>query len=691
MDKNNNRDIHSNIPTLNDITNTSISVDPLDLSKYNQNNKRRKVSKIPLMSSTTTTIVKNGLDTNNNFKIFYQDSKIQRDKINKLKNDKQDELYYLNKKIWELQAEISSLNLKIELSISKLSDVKLEFKSLESKFINLKKDSHLLLLKEVKSYKSNLMDLFNKKINNISNDYQIKAQKYIDINTSKFNSSKTDLLNHIKILENTLLEYSDDILKNKQNSIKLNFENQISELLINHSKNLNTMNLEMDSTNLSISDLKSKIDNLILKRENENKLKLNNLSVETNILNSQLDDLKQNDTDLNNILKSLNNSKDDECNRLLTLKENCRQFQNDVIQINNDIKQEEQLRRFLHNKLQELKGNIRVFCRIKPELNTDKVFNHKIHSLLESLDLKESLTITEPNSNTNKSPMKKNVPKNYTFSFDKIFDENSTNGDIFEEISQLIQSSIDGFNVCIFTYGQTGSGKTFTMSNKNDGLIPRSMNQLFERIEILKSSLNKNYKLYGQFFEIYHDNLRDLIDSNYSTNQDDIDLTNIINKDLSNIKIINLTSINQINELLNHTNEKRVTAATMANDVSSRSHSIFKIIIANEENVKIGELNLVDLAGSERLSQSQVKGIRLKETLSINKSLSSLGDVISSLKIKNNHIPYRNSKLTYILRDSLGGDSKTLMFVNISSLTSHFNESLSSLRFASKVNNTALK
>ncbi len=282
---------------------------------------------------------------------------------------------------------------------------------------------------------------------------------------------------------------------------------------------------------------------------------------------------------------------------------------------------------------------------------------------------------------------------------------NSTNEEIFEEISQLVQSALDGYNVCIFAYGQTGSGKTFTMSS-NDGMIPRAVNQIFNSSLLLKEK-GWEYKLFGQFLEIYNENINDLLSSNSNSNNEP---KYEIRHDIQNQKttITDLTSVelkspNHVNLILEKASNNRSVAATKANERSSRSHSVFILNLKGYNNITKesceGKLNLIDLAGSERLSHSQATGNRLKETQAINKSLSCLGDVIHALGSKspstnntNNkiHIPYRNSKLTYLLQYSLGGNSKTLMFVNISPCKEHLNETLNSLRFATKVNNTQI-
>lgn len=356
----------------------------------------------------------------------------------------------------------------------------------------------------------------------------------------------------------------------------------------------------------------------------------------------------------------------------------------------------EQQRRVLHNRLQELKGNIRVFCRIRPQDSEEQSFIEIDDDINENG--KRDLAISKDESPPQFSHRGNSRASVHNFQFDEIFDQRARNNDIFIELSQLIQSSLDGYNVCVFAYGQTGSGKTWTMSHKEDGMIPLSINKIFGDIAELETQ-GWLYSVEGQFVEIYNETIVDLLGANsnlkYDIKHDEIHRTTSI----SNVTTVQMKSKEEATQTLQRASEKRSTASTMANERSSRSHSVFilKLTGTNEKLGKVskGTLNLVDLAGSERLNSSQAKGDRLKETQAINKSLSCLGDVIYSLAQQQNttqatHIPYRNSKLTYLLKHSLGGDSKTLMFVNISPLAKNLGESINSLRFATKVNNTKL-
>lgn len=371
-------------------------------------------------------------------------------------------------------------------------------------------------------------------------------------------------------------------------------------------------------------------------------------------------------------------------------------------EMSDNLSTNEHERRILHNKLQELKGNIRVYCRVKPVTKSEHgecaYLEFPDNEFNENANQELLIAKDEHSSSLLSSYQLTNSTKNsYTFQFDKIFSPTASNTDIFEELSQLIQSSLDGYNVCVFAYGQTGSGKTWTMSHPTDGMIPLSIRKIFDDVEELKLK-GWEYTIEGLFVEIYNESIVDLLsDANkkLEIKHDDSNGTTTI----TNVQTVNITSKDYAQAVLDKASRNRSTASTMANERSSRSHSIFilKLRGVNPKtgNVSNGTLNLIDLAGSERLVNSQVKGDRLKETQAINKSLSSLGDVIYSLGLQQRgqtqqHIPYRNSKLTYLLKHSLGGNSKTLMFVNISPLLKNMGESVSSLRFASKVNSTKL-
>jgi len=292
--------------------------------------------------------------------------------------------------------------------------------------------------------------------------------------------------------------------------------------------------------------------------------------------------------------------------------------------------------------------------------------------------------------------------REWEYRFDKVFNPTHTQGAIFGEISQLVQSALDGYKVCIFAYGQTGSGKTYTMEgpdtslsglHENSGMIPRSVAQIFAHSEKLKE-LHWKFKCKATYLEIYNESIRDLLISEDGGNRKlEIVQRNKKEKDLFEVpglKEVEVKSASDVFPLLHQAHRNRSTASTDCNDLSSRSHSLFQLYLTgfNEESSQTvhGIMNLIDLAGSERLKISNAQGQRLRETKAINKSLSNLGDVIVALAAKQSHVPYRNSALTKLLMNYLGGDSKTLMFVNLCPDTARWEESLCSLRFAAKVN-----
>ena len=332
-------------------------------------------------------------------------------------------------------------------------------------------------------------------------------------------------------------------------------------------------------------------------------------------------------------------------------------------------------RREAHNQLVELKGNIRVFCRVRP------------HPSGVAQCAADGTTIRVYAES-----------KPYEFVFDRVFKPEVTQSGVFEQVADLVQSALDGYKVCLFSYGQTGAGKTYTMQGGNapgqEGIIPRSISKILETVETLREQ-GWDYKLEASFVEVYNEQLRDLLvdgkEAGKITENNAIQhLPNGGHTIIQGATRLEIASEYDAAEIVNRAAACRAVESTAMNSSSSRSHSIFMLYITGcheaTETMLQGSLNLVDLAGSERLNRSQAEGQRAREACSINKSLSSLGDVFAALSSKQSHIPYRNSKLTHLLQPCLGGSGKTLMFVNINAEPTSAQESLCSLRFASKVN-----
>ncbi|XP_077384440.1 kinesin-like protein KIFC3 isoform X1 [Festucalex cinctus] len=334
------------------------------------------------------------------------------------------------------------------------------------------------------------------------------------------------------------------------------------------------------------------------------------------------------------------------------------------------------LRRKLHEQLVELKGNIRVLCRVKPVLKEDQ------HEEGQSV-----VVTTDPDNESSLSVLSKG--KGRTFELDKVFHPQATQEEVFQEIEPLVTSCIDGYHVCIFAYGQTGSGKTYTMegSVENPGINQRALKHLFSEIEERKDMWS--YTVTVSSVEIYNEVLRDLL----SKDGEKLDIK--INPDgtgqlhVPGLRVIEVKSFQHIKKILAMARRNRITFGTQMNQHSSRSHALLCITVQGTDlatgSKTTGKLNLVDLAGSERVWKSGAEGERLKEAQNINRSLLALGDVIQALRARQTHIPFRNSRLTYLLQDSLGKGSKTAMVVQVSSLESNVGETLCSLKFAQRV------
>ena len=369
------------------------------------------------------------------------------------------------------------------------------------------------------------------------------------------------------------------------------------------------------------------------------------------------------------------------------------------------VRHGESTRRRLHNTILELKGNVRVFCRVRPAASRGGEANEESNEKEQALKIPTSgdvggrgIEIVPPVNVSSSFSSSSMANKSVLFTFDRVFGPQARQEEVFEEVSAMVQSALDGYHVTIFAYGQTNAGKTYTMlgSKENEGIIPRAVRQVFSTAEESAKEHGWKYTLRAAMLEIYNEELRDLLGKGPPAGKKHtINVTGSGNEEIvSYLEWVDVTDAPKVSFLLAKAMAQRQVAATAANDQSSRSHMVFMMSVEGV-NSQTGQrlrgvINLVDLAGSERLARSQAEGQRLKETQAINKSLSALGDVIAALGARERHIPYRNSKLTHVLQPSLSGHGKCLMLCNVSGQEEDVGESLCTLRFAAKVNATEI-
>ena len=382
-----------------------------------------------------------------------------------------------------------------------------------------------------------------------------------------------------------------------------------------------------------------------------------------------------------------------------------REVQQYNAQLHRDLAREQKARKRLHNEIEDMKGRIRVYVRVRP-LSKAEIAKDCSEAVLK--DGKLSVLV----KGLHGPDSKKN------FDFDQVFagsdKEGNSQVDVFKDTKHLMVSVLDGYNVCIFAYGQTGSGKTFTMIGAADignclqengefddlaGITPRAVSELFRLLNERTAQIS--FEVEVQMFQLYRDGLEDLLckakgkkregDPSKPVGNLKITLaehspTGLVNVEGATTMIA--TTPSDVMKIFEAGSSRRTTASTQMNAESSRSHLICSLVVKltnrRTNATTFGKLTLVDLAGSERVDKSGATGEMLKEAQSINKSLSALGDVISSLTSGGNHVPYRNHPLTMLMSDSIGGNSKTLMFVNCSPADYNVSESSSSMQFASR-------
>jgi kinesin family protein C1 len=404
------------------------------------------------------------------------------------------------------------------------------------------------------------------------------------------------------------------------------------------------------------------------------------------------------------------------------------------------LRESDRIRREMHSRIMQLMGNIRVFVRVRPplpgEIEEEKrkiaesqenrrtsiasvdsnkkrkrdsvapkeevpfrfpgVYDRddKKHQMAAGMDdlTKNIIEVQEPYKDRGGL---KDRRKKWRFCFDDVFSPNHGQEDVWEAAEPLVQSAVDGFNVTLFAYGQTGSGKTYTMLGEegNQGIIGRAVKKMFEakqEMEDLSKGTTK-VSLSVELLEVYNEKVRDLLSPDR-----DQELAVTSQEVVGNI-VVPTSTKEDVLHVLSLAQSRRCVKKTLSNSESSRSHMIFTVhfdVTTKDGMQRTGKLNICDLAGSERLSKSGahlVGGALLEETKNINKSLSVLSNVIERLQAGDKNVPFRESKLTWLLRNSLSGNSKTLAIICCNPLASHIQESLCSLRFAEKANRVDLK
>ncbi|KAM6169580.1 kinesin-like protein KIF27 [Rhynchocyon petersi] len=335
---------------------------------------------------------------------------------------------------------------------------------------------------------------------------------------------------------------------------------------------------------------------------------------------------------------------------------------------------------------------VKVAVRIRPLLCKEVLHNHQV------------CVRTIPNT------QQIIIGRDRVFTFDYVFGKSSTQDEVYNTcVKPLVLSFIEGYNATVFAYGQTGSGKTYTIGGSHvasliedqKGIIPRAIQEIFQNIS---ESPNIDFNIKVSYIEVYKEELRDLLELGSSMKD-----FHIREDEKGNIVIVGskecpVESVDEVISLLEMGNTARHTGTTQMNEHSSRSHAIFTISICQvEKNMEaakdgfwqsprpiVSKFHFVDLAGSERVTKTGNTGVRFKESIQINSGLLALGNVISALgdpRRKSSHIPYRDAKITRLLKDSLGGSAKTVMITCVSPSSSDFDESLNSLKYANRARN----
>jgi kinesin family protein C2/C3 len=352
---------------------------------------------------------------------------------------------------------------------------------------------------------------------------------------------------------------------------------------------------------------------------------------------------------------------------------------------------ESKKRKHLYNMLQEMRGNIRVYVRVRPATRTSD--DDAKTSRLDAMRATGGISFPAANALQLYNAKKRAASH---FEFERVFGAASTQDDVFAEVSPLVVSLLDGYNVCIFAYGQTGSGKTHTMlgTAEKPGVNLRALRLLFDTAEQRQPDVTHTFSV--SVAELYNNDLLDLMSKENKKNKTPLKVHKGAHGSMEaiGITVVAVETCEQVEQVLQFALQSRTTASTLLNNESSRSHLLMNVTVVAHNHLSRTKsratLFLCDLAGSERVSRSGVTGQQMKEAQAINSSLTALGNVLNAKLNKQKHVPYRDSQLTFYLKDALNANSKTCFIVQVNPNTEHASESLCSLKFGERVRKVEL-
>lgn len=576
---------------------------------------------------------------------------LEKDRLDKVPFDAAKEITRLNNNLVQLEKARDELSIQNFTLKSKLSDVTAKINDPAATYqvnrdsLNLKENS---VMQNGKTESGQLKDADDPDVVKVLR----KATYKVTNDSLKLRQMCTEFSNKEEEYKKRITDIETE-MKNLQNESTRQHDRAIREM---------ENRLEMTSQRLEAAERY-----LTAKEEEYSMLKL-----DFDTLNEENKRLKENLNDL--ILKK--KEYEDMASQKMGLEQQHKRLVEENRVLAEDFNRERVLRKKYYNQVEEMKGKIRVFCRVRPVSEVER--RRDGGEQVTAAD--DEFTLTLNSQRGHKS-----------FIFDRVFHSDDDQETVFQDTNALIQSALDGFNVTIMAYGQTGSGKTYTMlgTESNPGIAPRAFQRLFQLVNSNRARYNVHVSTY--MMELYNDKLIDLLKPVTSVESDRLE----IKRDkkgsvhVQGATVRNVSSANDLTRAFEEGLTNRHTASTNMNVESSRSHLLIviclNVISKQTGSVLKGKLTLVDLAGSERINKSGALADQLREANSINKSLSALGDVISALSSESSFVPYRNSKLTMLLQDSLGGNAKTLVFVNVSPAAYNVDETLISLMYASRI------